>query len=197
MKKQQESFMMWPNEEATKPSISWSYPAVPGAFEHVSTRPQTSIDTLAANRSLGLRSIEQGIGGWMVGVNGGQRRSDNLFRQLAQHTTAALALLSTGFLALPHDSSGTEWLEFSGDRQVTQPIVHFDEVRDMNCIDSKVPIQDIKMDTFPDRVRVPMSAVRIVRSEAPEEPEWNPLDYQVQLALDKYFERDNANLRDS
>ena len=41
-----------------------------------------------------------------------------------------------------------------------------------------------------DRIRLSLDAVRSASRQEPEEPEWDPLEYRVGLAVEKYFERD-------
>ncbi len=47
--------------------------------------------------------------------------------------------------------------------------------------------------SLPDRVRLPMHSVRPACWENVEEPEWDPLGYEVGQAIDKYFERADAD----
>jgi hypothetical protein len=51
--------------------------------------------------------------------------------------------------------------------------------------------------SHPDPIRVPAKRVRIVEPMDAEEPEWSRVEYRMGLALDKFYEQEDANTDDS
>jgi hypothetical protein len=79
------------------------------------------------------------------------------------------------------------------DRDETRALV-IDQVQIMAAIVQRASKRaNVGMGSFPDRVRLPIHSVRIARWQDVEETEWDPVAYDVGQAIEKYFERADAD----
>lgn len=166
--------------------------------------PWQSEFTRASPDTNGLAPEE--IDPWMARANTDRDESRQSFERLMHSATpflqeSGLSLIGIMAGAVSHACPPplpavmtfvVEFLRFVSDRGITCPFV-LDESQARAIAHGTRTGRTASAASFPDRVRLPFHAVRKARREEPEEAEWDPLEYRMGLAVEKYFERDNAD----
>ena len=124
----------------------------------------------------------------------------------------SVGLVSTGWFwsaqftpdYLPHGTLA-RWLRSIADDDLSRPILEiagFDsftfphsvaQVAQTRKTEKQQPDFGSVPGPTPGYVRVPLESVRVVSCSEPEQFDWDSMDYKVQVALEQFYEPNNAN----